>query len=294
MQIGRHIGISDGFTTAPGYAASTGCNFMQIFLASPKQNRVKQRTEKELLELKAELKSNSMRMVIHGSYMINLCHRTDSPKFKTGLKLIEGDLKASSIIGLRCIGVIIHMGKNVAELKMTDDEAIQSYIEGVQEVLAATPPDSTLILETGASQGTEVGSRITALAQIYNGFKKKEKARIKFCIDTCHIFATGYCISDKAGVKAYFKKFDAKIGIDKIACFHFNDSKTDCGSNVDRHADIGYGFIDEEGLKAVAKFAVKHDIPIVMETPLDAINPKTGKEVTFKTELAKVKAFIKI
>lgn len=291
FRLGRHINISSGFTTAPEYGHSLGCNFIQIFLGSPQRIISKMRSENELKTLGKELDKYKMKMVIHGSYTINLCHPHGNSIFKSSVKSLVQDLDSSVIIGSRCIGVIIHMGKNIKSNGISDDEAIDNYINGIKQALEQSN-GGTIILETGASQGTEVGSKINGLVAIYDGLTKEEKKRVMFCIDTCHIWATGYNISDIKGVMKFFNRFDRYIGIDKISCIHFNDSKTAVNSCVDRHADLGYGFIGVEGLKRVAKFAYDNNIPLLMETPLNAVNSKTGKTIDTPDEIKKVKKWI--
>ncbi|AYV85080.1 MAG: putative endonuclease 4 [Satyrvirus sp.] len=292
FRIGRHINISYGFVTAPWYAHSLGCNIFQIFLGSPQNVLSKARKKDELDKFGKELKKYKIKMVIHASYTINFCHPTKSKRFETSVKSLVQDLRASANIGKGCLGVIIHMGKNVPENKLSYKQALENYVIGLKHALSATPENTHIILETGAGQGYEVGSKISDLSEIYWKLAEDERARIKFCIDTCHIWATGYDISTANGVRKFFKEFDDSIGIDKIVCIHMNDSKTKLNSNVDRHADLGFGYIGIEGLKAVAKFAQKHKINLIMETPLDSVNPKTNKDVTFAEEFAKLKSWI--
>jgi deoxyribonuclease IV len=293
FRIGRHIGIRHGFTTAPEYASDIGCQVFQVFLGAPTQITSKPKTEDQLTVFAAELKRHKLKMVIHAAYTINLCHPKKAKIFQSSVKSLVQDLNAASIIGKRCLGVIIHMGKNIPANKISDEKAIKNYVIGLQQALAESPEETTIILETGASQGSEVGSDIDGLTAIYSGLEDDEKERVKFCIDTCHIWATGYDISTSDGVKDFFTEFDEKIGLDKIACIHFNDSKTALGSGVDRHADLAYGFIKETGLKAVVQFAQKHHIPVIMETPLEAVNIKTNQEVTFEEEFGKAKSWLK-
>lgn len=293
IRIGRHVNVTLGFLTAPGYAKSLGCNIFQIFLGVPQQIISKARPKDDLNNFGKELQKLKLKMVIHGSYTINLCHPENSKMFQTSVRSLVQDLNGSSIIGKRCLGVIIHMGKNIPAIKLTDEQAINNYVLGLQTALAQTPDNTTIILETGASQGSEVASKIEGLGEIYWNLTEDQRTRIMFCIDSCHIFSSNYDISTPSGVKSFFKEFDDTIGIDKIACIHFNDSKTKLGSCVDRHADLDYGFIGEAGLKAVALFAQKHSIPLIFETPLDSINVKTNRDITFEEELAKVKAWLK-
>lgn len=293
FRIGRHINISKGFVTAPWYAQSLGCSVFQIFLGAPRRILSKARQKEELQACGQELDKRNLKMVIHGSYTINLCHPPGSKKFEASVKSLVQDLDASIHIGDNCMGVIIHMGKNIPDNKISDSEAINNYVLGLRQAMTLTPENTVIILETGASQGAEVGSEMSGLSTIYRKLSKGERARIMFCIDTCHIWATGYDISSPIGVKKFFAEFDKKIGIDKIACIHFNDSKTALNSCVDRHADIGYGFIDIKGLKEIVLFAKKNKIPLITETPLDAIDPETNQEVTFDKEFSKIKSWIK-
>ena len=293
FRIGRHINTSYGFVTAPAYADSIGCEVLQVFLGNPRSVNSKPKKEKDLIEFASELAKYKLKMVIHGSYTINLCHPPTSKQFMSSVKCLVQDLNASHIIGKRCMGVVIHMGKNIQANNITNQRAIRNYIRGLKKALSETPVDTTIILETGASQGTEVGSKIDGLEEIYWALDTKQRKRVKFCIDTCHIWATGYDISTLSGVKNFFNDFNRAIGVDRIACIHFNDSKTDLESNVDRHADIGYGFIKSVGLRAVLRFAQKHRIPTIMETPLDTVNPRTNKDVTFPQELAKIKKWLR-
>lgn len=291
FRTGRHINISKGFITAPWYAESLGCDIFQIFLSIPRRVLSKKKQVDELTQFREELEKRKMKMVVHGSYTINLCHPKNSKKFKASIKSLVQDLESSSIIGDRCLGVIIHMGKNIPENKISDEEALNNYVIGIQTALSLTE-DSIIILETGASQGHEVGSKLDELSEIYWKLEDSERERVMFCIDTCHIWATGYDISDSTGVKNFFKEFNNKIGLEKISCIHFNDSKTGLESCVDRHADLGYGHIKERGLKSFARLAKKHKIPIIMETPLDAIDPKTNREITFNNEFSLLKSWL--
>lgn len=291
--IGRHINASRTFVTIPWYVKNLGFDIFQIFLGTPQQVLSKAKQKDDLIKFGEELEKRKLKMVVHGSYTINLCHPKKSKKFIVSLKSLVQDLDASVLIGYNCYGVIIHMGKNIPENNITDKEALENYVTGLKIALAATSENATIILETGASQGSEIASKIDGLAEIYSKLDKAERTRIKFCIDTCHIWATGYDISNPVGVKHFFTEFNDKIGIDKISCIHFNDSRTGLESQVDRHADLGYGFIKNTGLETIAKFAKKNNIPLIMETPLDAVNPKTNKDVTFEEEFALVKSWTK-
>jgi deoxyribonuclease-4 len=277
--IGRHISINQGFVMSANISKKFGYGIFQIFLNSPTNTWNKSTKIREaLVELKLRIDTYDQFMVIHGAYTINLCHPISTPRFKSSIQNLVSDLKSSVILGDRCLGVIIHMGKNIKENNISDKQALENYVQGIQIALDSTK-DATLILETGAGQGTEVGSLIDGLAYIYKKLSSEYKSRVKFCIDTCHIWAVGYDISTPGGVDDFFKKFDKAIGLDKIACVHFNDSRAPLGAKIDRHADLSYGKIGADGLKALALFAVEHNFPLIMETPLDAVNMATNRDV---------------
>ena len=293
FRIGRHINVGHphSFLTAPADAERLQCQIMQIFLGNPQNPMSKARSKCDLIAFGTELKLHKQKVIIHGHYTINFCHGSDSSRFRTSVKALVSDLKSSSIIGSRSLGVIIHMGKNKTEL--TESEALTNYVYGLQTVLNLTADiDVPIILETGAGVGQEVGTKIDKLAWIYHHLKPSEQPRIRFCIDTCHIWSAGYDISNKKLVRKFFSEFDELIGINKITCFHFNNSSRELGSRTDRHADLLYGLINPAGLEAVAKFAYLHRIPIIMETPLQAVNPTTNADITFEEELATVKKWI--
>ena len=292
FKLGRHISIGQQLSNTPFYAKNLGYDIFQIFLSVPQKILTKARQKDVLIEMGKELNKYRIKMVVHGSYIINLCHDKNSKKYDLSLKSLIQDLNATNDIGRNCLGVIIHMGKNIPENKLTNEQALNNYIVGIKDALSQTPDSTCIILETGASQGSEIGSKLNGLSEIYWNLTNHERNRIMFCIDTCHIWATGYDISDKIGVKTFFEKFNDKIGLEKIACIHFNDSKTDLNSHVYRLADLGYGFIKAPGLKAVARFAKKNNIPLIMETPLDAINIKTNKEITLEEELKTVNLWL--
>jgi deoxyribonuclease-4 len=293
FRIGRHIRVmtTHDLLTGPAYAKEIGCQIMQIFLGNPQVAVSKPRSEADLKAFGIELQLHKMKVIIHGHYSINFCQPSDSSRFRTSLRSMISDLKSSALIGKRSLGVIIHMGKNKTNL--TEKQALQNYVYGLKMSLAMTPNiDVPIILETGAGVGQEVGYKLDQLAWIYHHLTPLEQNRIRFCIDTCHIWSAGYDISTKKGVKDFFEEFNKKIGINKIICFHFNNSMNELGSHTDRHADLAYGMINLDGMEALAKFAYKHHIPLIMETPLIAVNPKTNDDITFEDEKAIVNKWI--
>ncbi|MFA5987218.1 MAG: deoxyribonuclease IV, partial [Candidatus Paceibacterota bacterium] len=127
---------------------------------------------------------------------------------------------------------------------------------------------SKIILEITAGQGTELGFRLEELAEIYNAIDNKKK--VKICLDTAHIFGGGYDLRQEKNCLSFIAEAEKLIGLDNVACIHFNDSKKALGSRVDRHQDIGKGEIGEDGLRAFfaqLNSKVNGVIPFILETP---------------------------
>lgn len=260
--IGRHIGTTAGIRTVVDHGFSIGCNFIQIFLSSPRKYNFNRRKEEDLLYVKEKLIEKNIKLVIHANYMLNFCNPVDSNKHKSAVKILTNDLKDSVVVG--AIGVIVHMGK---KLKMNEKIAFNNYVKGIKTVLEQTPDSSTIILETGAGQGTEICTSIIDLGKLYRSFTDDEKKRIKFCIDTCHIFASGYNIGDVNYIDMFSKLVDDNLSWSNVSCIHLNDSLCQLKSRKDRHANLGLGCINVEGLRKFVRVCADKNIPIVLETP---------------------------
>lgn len=266
-RIGHHIGTTHGLISSSKYAESVGANFYQIFLSSPQQYNGKRHSNQELEALKNEIQSRDQLLVVHANYMLNFCNPTNSYKHKQAVKLLVSDLNESVIVG--AIGVVIHMGKNCEELEISKEDAINNYVAGVRAALSQTPENSTVILETGAGVGTEVCTDIFSLGSLHRRFTKKERKRIKFCLDTCHMFAAGYCLGYPPFVDLIIELVRDNLGWENVVCIHLNDSKCPVNCRKDRHADIGKGMIDLDGLKKFTIHCGKLNIPMVLETPCE-------------------------
>jgi len=260
--IGCHIGTSCGFVTCADHANKLGANCFQIFLSSPRNYKRKSRTANELAVLKLRLEDYGMKLIIHANYMLNFCNEKTNYKHTRAIDLLIADLEECS--KLDGVGVVIHMGK---KLKMNEEFAISNYVDGIKTVLSKTPEDSVIIFETGAGVGTEVCTKIEDLYAMYCRFTEQEKERIKFCIDTCHVFAAGYDLGNVNYVNTFDKLIQDTITWDKVACIHLNGSKCALGSCKDRHDCIMNGYIKMSGLKKFVQLCYKKNIPMVLETP---------------------------
>jgi len=284
LKIGSSINTSNnGFITSADHAQTIGANFYQIFLGSPHTLAAKRHTHKELTDLNTNLVNANITLVVHGSYILNFCNPPENYIHKAAIRLLSQDLTDS--IKINAIGVIVHMGK---KLELDYNTALNNYVLGIKEVLKQSPNNSTVIFETAAGQGTEICTSIISLYILYSKFTKEEKQRIKFCIDTCHVFSAGYDLSNTKYLDIFFQFIKYYLGWGKIACIHLNDSKTGLNERKDRHCDLGHGHIGSRGLKKIVRKCYKKNIPLVLETPCEN-NFTSGMQIKLVKDWCNIK-----
>jgi deoxyribonuclease IV len=256
--IGAHASIGNGLENSLKSIKEIGGNAVQIFLKNPRGRAGKPLDEIEAEKAKEYLKENKMFLVGHCSYLLNFAKPFS--KNPWAVESLIDDMKRMSRLG--GMGIVLHIGKF---LDYPKNEAFENIRKNIGKVLKSTPEETYLIWENTAGQGTEVGFRFEELADLYEKVGKDK--RIRFCLDTCHSHAAGYDLSTKGGVMEWKNTFDKLIGWDKVVCIHLNDCKREAGSRVDRHEDLGYGTIGNNGLKEIVKLARDSGIPLILETP---------------------------
>jgi len=256
---GSHYSIQHGILKALEESINDKCNIIQIFLGSPISRHLKQISNKEKELISDYMKTNDLLLVIHSAYIINL-----GKPFKESNWDIKLLIKEMTVASPFSLGSVVHCGKHK---DLTVEEGLNNMIQSINYILEHTPKESKLIIETSTGQGSELCSTIDDLAKVWNGIKNKKRCGI--CIDTCHIFASGYDIRTTKKVKEYLKEFDKKIGIKHIKLVQLNDSQIELGGKVDRHQELGKGYIGYTGIGAFIKFCKKYKIPIVLESHVD-------------------------
>ncbi|MEK7202330.1 MAG: deoxyribonuclease IV [Patescibacteria group bacterium] len=235
MDIGAHVSTAGGLKNAIDSGIKIGAEALQIFPSAPLQWKIRGWDEEQCAWFKAEWPKTFKQVIFHGIYLTNLAGTSPENVIKTKTALIE-TLNLAAKIGV--VGTIFHPG-SYTNGELGNQDQIKTVIA---EILAATPPESKLIYENSA--GSTIGGRLEDLAWLVNA--SSDKSRVGVCLDTCHAFAAGYDIKTKNGYEAYVKEVDRLIGLDKVFCWHFNDSKFELGAKRDRHENIGQGFLGAE------------------------------------------------
>lgn len=246
--------IIDGIT----FANNLGCRVVQIFV-KPSSKKLDQYEKIKLL-----LKKYKMSCVVHSSYSINLA--TENDQYNVSNAQFIAEIILGDMIG--AYGIVVHMGKRML---LEENRAINNMYSNLLYVNNKTKDlKIKILLETSSGQGTEMFYDIDSLLVFFSKFSNNKneqiKDRFRICIDTCHIFAAGVNISDPKITEMTLEKIERIIGIKYIALIHLNDAKYPLNSHVDRHADLGTGYIGKKGLKFLINFFKKLNVPFVLET----------------------------
>ena len=261
LLLGAHTSTSGGVSKSIPLAEKLGFTAMQIFTKNNNRWFQKVLDEKEINQFKSELAKSKIQFVVsHDSYLINLCAK-DKEILRKSRDSFYDELLRCELLGIPYLN--FHPGSH---LGAGEKEGIKLIAESLNIVHDKTKNyNVSSMLETTAGQGTTIGYRFEQLREILDLVEAKQ--RMSVCIDTSHIFAAGYDIKNPENFKIVIKEFDDIIGLERLKCFHMNDSKKELGSRVDRHEHIGKGFIGTEGFKNIMNEQRLRKIPKILETP---------------------------
>lgn len=258
-KIGAHVSAAVSLERAFERAESIGAECFQIFISPPQQWFQTKHDDAEIeLYKKAALKTQIGPNFIHGTYLVNL--GTSNPEhLQKSADWLTFALTMADKLGIE--GVIFHTGSHGGA---GYDEITGQVAETLKSILSRAPQTPKLILETSAGGGNSIGKNFHELGLI---IKKVNDPRLKICIDTQHIFAAGYDIKTPHGLKDVVAELEEEVGINNLAAFHTNDSKTEYKSNRDRHENIGEGFIGLDGFELLINRPEFKNIPFILEVP---------------------------
>jgi len=261
--IGCHVSIDGGVELAPARGKSLGCDSMQIFTANQMQWKgTPISPESRDLFLDGLIKNEIRSVVSHGSYLINLSS-PESVKLAMSRKAFVEEIQRCTLLKIPYF--VFHPGSHMGK---GNDYALQIIAESLDHCLAKVPDSNvTILLEITAGQGTNVGFSFEQLQSIIDQCSYPE--RLGVCFDTCHAYAAGYDIVAESGYHDTFQKFDDIIGLAHLRVFHLNDSTKPLGSRIDRHSQIGEGFIGKEPFFRLINDERFAELPMILETPGD-------------------------
>ena len=257
LHIGCHLSSSKGFAAMGRQALELGADTFQFFTRNPRGSKAKELDPADaaaLVELLAEHRFAPI--IAHAPYTLNLCGAEEKNR-AFARDTMSDDLRRLEFVPGQYYN--FHPGSHVGQGM---EAGITQIAEGLNAIL--TPElHTTVLLETMAGKGSEVGGRFEELRAILDRVELSEKRGI--CLDTCHVSDGGYdIIHDLDGV---LTEFDRRIGLNRLKAIHLNDSKNPPGSRKDRHACIGEGEIGLEALTQIVRHPALRDLPFCLETP---------------------------
>jgi len=261
MLFGAHESIAGGVFNAVHRGKQAGCDTIQMFNKSNNQWRAKKLTDTEVQQFLEVIETTGVTVAVsHTSYLINIASPDDTLAEKSLNSLIE-EMRRCNLLKIPTL--VMHPGSHVGS---GEEAGLARITENINRMFASLDSnDVTLLLETTAGQGSNLGYRFEQLAQIIAGVDDKDHLGV--CLDTCHVFAAGYPLIDPKDFKKTFKEFNDTIGLDRLRIIHVNDSKREFGSQVDRHEHIGQGHIGLEGFRNLVNDRRLKKIPMILETP---------------------------
>lgn len=259
MYIGNHLSASKGYAAMGKMAVKLGANTFAFFTRNPRGGKAKEIDPADVEKfLQLAEQEQFGKLVAHAPYTMNLCAaKEDIRTFSKNM--IADDLKRMEYTPGNFYN--FHPGSHVGQ---GAEAGIELIAEALNEAL--TPEQTTtVLLETMAGKGSEVGRSFEELRAILDRVALQDKMGV--CFDTCHVWDGGYDIVNH--LDEVLEEFDRVIGLDRLYAVHFNDSMNECGAHKDRHARIGEGCIGLDAMRRVATHPLLAGKPFILETPND-------------------------
>ena len=259
MLLGAHVSVAGGIHTAIDRIEAMGGEAVQIFTQSPRMWRPTNHDPANFERFKERRAEAGIEAVAcHALYLINLA----SPKKDFYSKSVEA-LKNTVDVGcaIEADAVVFHVGSHLGS---GFEAGLERVVPALAEALERCNERTWLCMENTAGTGGTIGRSLEELAALYEALDRHP--RLGVCLDSCHLFATGYDVTDPAELDRLLAQLDESIGLDRLRCLHVNDSKTPLGSNRDRHDNIGDGLMGEK-LGVFLAHPKLQKLPALLEVP---------------------------
>jgi deoxyribonuclease-4 len=275
MRFGAHVSASGGISNAIVRGQAIGCESLQLFTHNPRTWKPINHSDAEIAAFRAGAAAAGMGPIVsHGLYLMNLgAPDRDLPSgppgkpatstrniYRLSVTSLIQHLEIGARLGLA--GVILHVGSSKGS---TLEESIERIARGIAEAFAAAPGPCQVYLENTAGAGDTIGRTFAQLKAVWDRVGNPE--RLGVCLDTQHLFASGYPIHEPGGIDRVLDEFDQTLGIAQLRCLHLNDSMTEFGSNRDRHENLGDGLIGADGMRRILGAPELQELPVILEVP---------------------------
>ncbi len=263
-RLGSHISVEGGFDRALDRAQSLEASAFQVFVRSPRQWAGRNLPSLEAARFRRRLAESGLApfALAHASYLINLA-APGSEVFERSIEALADEIERCAALGIPAL--VLHPGSHLGSGEEAGLDRIAAGLDCVLAAPGARRAPVSVLLETTAGQGTNLGYRFEHLRGVLE--RTRSRGRLGVCFDTCHALAAGY---DLCGPRAYARtmaELDRAVGLERVRAFHLNDSKHPRGSRRDRHEHIGRGAAGLATFRSILRDRRFTDVPMVLETP---------------------------
>jgi deoxyribonuclease-4 len=260
MRIGAHVSTAGALQHAVERAVQIGAECAQIFVGAPQRWQHLPYSDDDVAGFRRDAEEAGVGPnVVHALYLVNLASPDPVLQDKSIETLVD-QLRWCEALGV--LGLVVHVGSRVGSASY--EEAIDRATEGIGEVLSRSG-STRFLIENTAGMGTSIGSSFTEIGEIIRRLNAGE--RLGVCLDTAHTYESGYDFSTPDGLERLIEEIDREVGLDRVVAVHANDSKTPLGSNVDRHENIGQGYLGEATLELFMRHPAVQHLPFYLEVP---------------------------
>lgn len=275
--LGAHISVAGGYYKAFERGESIECTTIQIFTKSNRTWSAKPIDPEDAEQFKESFKKSSIKKIVaHAGYLINLASSSAATR-RLSFKSLKEELIRAEMLEIPTL--VLHPGSHTGG---GEEQGMLYVAEALNELFKEIKGETAIALETMAGQGSSIGQTFENLRFIYD--KCRYPQRVGICMDTCHLFAAGYDLTNRAGYEAVMKEFKHYFNFKELLAIHLNDSKDKQGAKKDRHANIGKGHIPLEVFKAIMHDPHLVNIPKILETPVKTL-VEYEKEIKLLREL---------
>ena len=262
VQVGVHVSIAGGIANAVDRAVERGCDVFQIFSRNPRGWRIKDLSPEDSESFVVKLESSGIGPVFdHMPYLPNLASPKDGV-YSNSVETLTTELLRCGQLHIPYL--VTHLGSHLGAGRK---EGLKRIVEAINSAFSAAENSVMLLLENTAGTKNSMGGSFGDMAGIIDALDSK---RVGVCLDTCHLFASGYELRTPDGLDRTIDDFNSRIGLEKLKLIHLNDSKGSLGSGLDRHEHIGLGAIGEIGFKTILGCEKIMALPFILETPIDS------------------------
>ena len=256
---GAHVSCSGGIHRAIDRGESFGCDAVQVFTQSPRAWRTTNHDPASFTAFKERaVEAGIESTVCHALYLVNLAS-PDEAIYSKSVATLRNTMEVACAIDAD--GVVVHVGSH---LGAGLEAGLERVVPALNQVLELCSDRTWLLIENSAGAGGTIGRSVDELAVVIDALDRHP--RLGICLDSCHLYVSGYDVTDLAALDVLVTEVDGRIGLDRLRALHANDSKAPLGSNRDRHDNIGEGLLGD-GLGVFLTHPAFQELPALLEVP---------------------------